>query len=112
MRLKKNSHHAPYTELTKLTEPPFVGFVGSIQGYIEKKIIDDRGTAGDETAIRSWLALINETDTGVIAEVLDKCRTDSSARAYFLRRAEEVPRLMLKDDDRERWPGLIQKGGG
>lgn len=96
----KNSHYTPDAEPTKPSKPPFVGFVGSFPGHIEKKIIDDRGTASDETAIRAWLTHINETDTGIIAEVLGKCRADSSARAYFLWRAEEVPRPMPEDDDR------------
>jgi hypothetical protein len=47
--------------------------------------------ANTETAIRAWLAHINETDQEIIDEVLDKCRADGEARAYFLRRAEEVP---------------------
>lgn len=49
-------------------------------------------TAEEETAIRAWLAHIEETDTDLIAEVLNQCRTDEEARAYFLRRAAEVPR--------------------
>lgn len=48
-------------------------------------------TADNEATIRSWLAHIEETDPEIIAEVLDKCRTDLEARAYFLHRAEEVP---------------------
>jgi hypothetical protein len=46
-------------------------------------------SAGDEAAIRAWLAHIAETDLETIAEVLDHCRTDMEARAYFLRRAED-----------------------
>jgi hypothetical protein len=45
----------------------------------------------EEVAIREWLAYIEETDPEIIAEVVDKCRADTGARAYFLRRAEEVP---------------------
>ena len=43
-----------------------------------------------ETAIRAWLDHIEEDDPAIIAEVLDKCRTDPEALAYFSRRAEEV----------------------
>jgi hypothetical protein len=98
--IEKNHCIPPNTEPTKPSKPPFVGFVGSFLGHIEKKIIDDGGAKSDESAIRAWLAHINETDSGIIAEVLDKCRADSSARAYFLWRAEEVPRPMPEDDDR------------
>lgn len=37
-----------------------------------------------------WLAHIEETDSAIIAEVLDKYRADLNARAYFLQRAGEV----------------------
>ena len=47
----------------------------------------------EENAIRAWLAHIEETDSDIIAEVLDKCRADPQARDYFIRRAEEVPQL-------------------
>ena len=51
----------------------------------------------DEAAIFNWLANIEETDSEIIAEVLDKCRRDPDALTYFLRRAEEV-----SDDDPNR----------
>ncbi len=37
-------------------------------------------SAGDEIAIRTWLAQIEETDTAIISEVLDQCRRDADAR--------------------------------
>ena len=50
-------------------------------------------TAEDEAAIRGWLALIEETDPIIIAEVIDKCERDTDARAYFIgRAAAELPR--------------------
>jgi len=49
-------------------------------------------TAEEETAIRVWLEHIEETDPATIAEVIDKCQRDGEARAYFLRRSEEVPK--------------------
>lgn len=49
-------------------------------------------TAEEETAIRAWLEHIEETDPEIIAEVMDKCQRESEARAYFLRRSEEVPK--------------------
>jgi|GEM_PF-2605469 len=45
----------------------------------------------EESSIRAWLAHIEETDPAIIAEVLDKCRTNLEARRYFLKRSEEVP---------------------
>lgn len=53
-------------------------------------------TASDETAIRAWLALIEETDPATIAEVIGQCQRDAEARDYFTGRAAAE---------------LIQKGG-
>ena len=44
-------------------------------------------TASDETAIRAWLALIEETDPATIAEVIGQCQRDADARDYFTGRA-------------------------
>lgn len=57
-------------------------------------------TANEEAAIRAWLAHIEETDPAIIADVLDKCRTDADAREYFIRRAEEVSPKMAKEIER------------
>jgi hypothetical protein len=46
-------------------------------------------TGGEEAAIRAWLALIGETDSAVVREVIDSCRSDPAALAYFIRRAAE-----------------------
>ncbi len=45
----------------------------------------------ENTRIRAWLSHIKETDPGIIAEILDKCRTDSDLCQYILQRTEEVP---------------------
>ena len=45
--------------------------------------------ADDETAIREWLADIEETDPTIIADVLNQCRTDSDARGYFVGRTRK-----------------------
>jgi hypothetical protein len=37
-------------------------------------------TAEEETAIRAWLELIEETDKAIIAEVIGRCQRDSDAR--------------------------------
>jgi hypothetical protein len=57
-------------------------------------------TADEESAIRAWLAHIEETDVAIIAVVLGQCRTDADARGYFLRQAGDVPRAVAFDDDR------------
>ena len=53
-------------------------------------------TADQETTIRAWLALIEETDQATIAEVIGQCQQDAEARDYFTGRAAVE---------------LIQKGG-
>jgi len=45
----------------------------------------------DETRIRAWLAHIDETDPELIAETLQRCKTDADVLRYFLWRSEEVP---------------------
>lgn len=58
-------------------------------------------TAEEETAIRAWLALIEETDPATIAEVIDQCQRDVDARDYFTGRAEaELPKPDPFPDDR------------
>ena len=44
-------------------------------------------TVSEETAIRAWLALIEETDPATIAEVIGQCQRDADARDYFTGRA-------------------------
>lgn len=58
-------------------------------------------TASEETAIRAWLALIEETDPATIAEVISQCQRDADARDYFTRRAAaELPKPDPFPDDR------------
>ena len=58
-------------------------------------------TASDETAIRAWLALIEETDPATIAEVIGQCQRDADARDYFTgRAAAELPKPVPFPDDR------------
>jgi hypothetical protein len=44
-------------------------------------------SAEAESAIRAWLALIEETDLAIIAEVIRQCQQDADARHYFNGRA-------------------------
>lgn len=58
-------------------------------------------TTNEEMAIRSWLALIDETDSSVIAEVIAQCQQDANARDYFnSRAAAELPKPSSFTDDR------------
>ncbi len=63
--------------------------------------------ASEETAIRAWLALIEETDPATIAEAIGQCQRDADARAYFTGRTisenqDELPvdRNRLETEDR------------
>lgn len=52
--------------------------------------------------ITAWLERIGETDQATIEQVQSNCRTDSEARAYFLKRASEIVTALPGDDDRIR----------
>lgn len=52
-------------------------------------------TGEEETAIRTWLAHIGETDSELIDEVLAQCRADWETRAYFFRRSKERPSTLV-----------------
>lgn len=57
-------------------------------------------SADAETAIRAWLALIEETDPATIAEVIGRCQRDADARHYFTARAAvELPKPDPFPDD-------------
>jgi hypothetical protein len=58
-------------------------------------------SASEESAIRAWMSLIEETDPATIAEVIGKCQRDADARDYFTGRATaELPKPDLSPDDR------------
>lgn len=58
-------------------------------------------TAKDETAVRAWLSLIEETDPATIAEVIGQCQRDADALDYFTGRAAvELPKPDPFPDDR------------
>jgi hypothetical protein len=46
-------------------------------------------TPDEESENRAWFASIEKHDESTIADILDKCRVDMDARAYFLARALE-----------------------
>jgi len=43
----------------------------------------------DRAKINTWLTKIGETDEACRAEVLEQCKDDPEARAYYLQRSEE-----------------------
>ena len=47
--------------------------------------------AEEETAIRAWLAHIEETDPATIADVLARCQNNAQARAFCLEQARQIP---------------------
>ena len=57
-------------------------------------------TTEAEGEIREWLALIEEADPATIAEVIERCRIDSEARAYFVGRSSELTGQIPEDDRR------------
>ncbi|RYF47360.1 MAG: hypothetical protein EOO38_12335 [Cytophagaceae bacterium] len=84
-----------------------IGSNGSAQvtGFQEIEAVDPTllsMTKEEETAIRAWLAHIEETDPATITAVLDKCLTDVDERKVLLQWAKEVPRPSAVDDDRRR----------
>jgi hypothetical protein len=54
----------------------------------------------EESAIRTWLAHIEEANPDEIADVLNRCSKDPNAKAYFLLRAQEAPQPDTDNDDR------------
>lgn len=82
---EKYFQHIPDTIPTKPTKGGFDGFDGRGVAHIEKNV-----SVPDEATIRAWLESINEHDPACIAEVLDRCRTDAEALAYYLGRSKEV----------------------
>ncbi len=44
-----------------------------------------------EMKIRTWLTSTGEDDLTVVADILEKCRSDKNALDYFLNRATECP---------------------
>jgi len=47
-------------------------------------------SAKEETAIRAWLAQIEETDPATIAGVIEQSQRDAEARNYFIGRAADL----------------------
>lgn len=72
-----------------------VAVAESPQGKVEPM------TAEEDTAIRAWLALIEETDPATITVVIEQCQRKAETRTYFTERAAaELPKPDLFRDDR------------
>lgn len=61
-------------------------------------------TANEHRKILDWLAFIDETSTQVIAEILERARTNPDAKKHYLQRAFDVP----QPPDRGRYCGMCQ----
>jgi hypothetical protein len=57
-------------------------------------------TETDVVLLRGWLASIGESDLAIIEDLLNKCRSDATARAYFLRHAVGAAKRDVLADDR------------
>lgn len=57
-------------------------------------------TAIEESAIRAWLAHIEESDEAIITHLLNRCQQDAEARDHFIRQAAEVLEPDPFPDDR------------
>lgn len=53
-----------------------------------------REPSSERTLVLAWLEAIEETDPNVIAEVLNRCASNPSARAYYVGRAIEHARSL------------------
>jgi hypothetical protein len=59
-------------------------------------------TTWEEKAILDWLEEIEETDPAIIGDLVNQCRTDENARAYFIQQADEGARPAVLDNDLRR----------
>lgn len=57
-----------------------------------KNTQEDSSLLLSESKIRIWLKHIEETDSDVIEEIVERCKVNPEARRYFLMRSEETPR--------------------
>ena len=73
----------------------------SVPAITQPQISNRLLSAKEETAIRAWLALIEEADPATIAEVISQCQQDADVRDYFIgRAAADLPRPDPTPDDR------------
>ncbi|MFM9437411.1 hypothetical protein ACFDR9_004498 [Janthinobacterium sp. CG_23.3] len=120
-RLKK-IENAPTTTLQNLQKEDsgaFVGFVGTPPAPFQNSTCEIAAlpdafpapandaaltpmTTDEERMIRAWLAHIEETDADAIAQLLNDCQLDATARAYFIGQAGTVPGIARTDTDTAR----------
>jgi hypothetical protein len=99
LRLKIGSAESDHP--TKPTKQGSAGFVGTHIGPT-RKLLGGTATSGsvssipataakEEVAILAWLDAIDESDPATIAHVLQQCRNDPDARAFYLSEAMRDP---------------------
>jgi hypothetical protein len=66
------------------------GLEGGTVAKVASVAVANQLLAEEESAIRGWLAHINETDPAKIADAIAKCRCDSKTRLYSLEQARQV----------------------
>ncbi len=52
----------------------------------------------EEESILLWLTHIEERDSAIITEVLNSCRNDLGTHQYYLKRSEEVPEPVVRNN--------------
>ena len=101
----KDELHKPSKGFTHFTQFPVSAKKADFQGgaLLEKVGAGDTVvmTPAEESAIRGWLALIEETDRVIIADVLERCQSDIEARNYFLSRSKEGDAPSLNQSNRQ-----------
>ena len=106
----KNSHNAPDTEPSKPSKAPFVGFVGTDTGHIEKKIID-----AAEARRQKVIAMLNAAPDSKRAIHTD---TDSDPDNVILtvavRDCQQTCELLIPKAKYDPWLllALIERNGG
>ncbi|MDR2164552.1 MAG: hypothetical protein LBO79_02760 [Zoogloeaceae bacterium] len=96
-------------------EPAWIGLVPPVPPVPPEKTnvcnAQAESDEKEETVIRAWLAMIEETDPAIIAEVMSRCREDSDARAYFVGRATKV-REKVRGKTIEERAAIMEFDGG
>ena len=76
---------------TLATPATHEGIEGRTVAKVATVAVANRIFPEEESAIRAWLAHINEIDLAIIDDVMTKFRNDGKARAYCLEQARQVP---------------------
>jgi hypothetical protein len=85
------------TATQEVDKPVTVAPVATVDVAVKQEPLPEL-SLDQEASIRAWLALIDETDPDIIAEILNQCHDELGARRYFLKRSEEVPETVPKHE--------------